>query len=592
MSDKDLYYFEEELSWIRDEAGAFAERHPEAASALGVSRESIDDPETARLIESVCLLNSRLHQRLDDGYAEFTTDLLNVLYPDCLRNVPSYSMLKVDVADDAINKGIIPKNSEFELSDDAGVHCIYRTSKELNVYPVQLGELNIYSAPFEGIPLPKGSRARHMVEFVLNATDSSLTFKDMDYRKINLCIRCESSYTLKVYDILRHCLTDLCVEANGVTKYLGIDALKNEVFDMKNPVVPYSSSSWDGLSLLSEFFRFPDTFTTLSIDLSKIIDTLSCQSIKLRFFLSETDINIIRMLQKDSFSLFSVPVVNLHHHISSPITVDFMRDWVPVAISEDNTSYSLYSIERVSEISGATRKTVPELYDEHFDSRESTKRWTLKMIDHNGVSEGKLMLIDTGHGVATDGTYTVVTESLVTDGSQVSALNYARSKLSPMSAINIPGDFHLMRRPTMQTQTSMYGSSAWTLLAHMRFNAETVFGGKDSGKGIRELMKLSVRSGNIINQSCIDAIKNITTKHTVASIRIDGRICCVPGTAVTVTLNPEELKEGIYLFSEFLDHFLAFFVSVGSFVQLSVVLEGRDDVYVAFPPRVGAQEII
>ena len=82
MSDIDLYYFEEELSYLREKAEYFSKVHPEVASALGIVNGSIEDPEIARLVESVCLLNSGIQKRLDDNYSEFTENILNVIYPD------------------------------------------------------------------------------------------------------------------------------------------------------------------------------------------------------------------------------------------------------------------------------------------------------------------------------------------------------------------------------------------------------------------------------------------------------------------------------------------------------------------------------
>ena len=88
MSNSLLSYFEQELRFIRNEATQFAERHPGAARALSIRKDSIDDPQIARLIESVALMNGKLQQRLDDSYPELTESLVYLAVSALLKTDP------------------------------------------------------------------------------------------------------------------------------------------------------------------------------------------------------------------------------------------------------------------------------------------------------------------------------------------------------------------------------------------------------------------------------------------------------------------------------------------------------------------------
>src|ERR1700680_2641421 len=92
MRDDLLVYYERELTYLRQMGAEFAERYPKVASRLLLEPNRCEDPHVERLIESVAMLSSRVHLRLDDDFPEITQALLNVVYPHYLRPVPSMSV--------------------------------------------------------------------------------------------------------------------------------------------------------------------------------------------------------------------------------------------------------------------------------------------------------------------------------------------------------------------------------------------------------------------------------------------------------------------------------------------------------------------
>ncbi|MGN1392576.1 MAG: type VI secretion system baseplate subunit TssF [Succinivibrionaceae bacterium] len=592
MFNSDLYYFEEELSFLRENAHNFSKKHPNEAYALGLTKDSIDDPEISRLIESVCMLNARIQKRLDDDYSEFTESLLNVIYPDYLRSIPSFSIIQVDINKDANTKGFVPKGTLFELKDDNSNHCYYRTVHDLEVFPMVIKELNTYTSPFDEVNYIPNNKAKNIIELVFETTDKNLSFLDLDLKNLDILIKPESNFSFKIYDEIRHNLVDIYVEISGNMYRLGSESFSNNAFELNDTIVPYSRNSFSGLNLMNEFFMYPDVFNKFRIDLTSVKDLLLGNTFKLKIFLKETRVEIFRILQKENFNLNCVPIVNIYEIFADPIQIDFLKDEYPIIISENGEQLSLYNVISVIDSTEQSKNKIPELYNETYSNENSSKRWLVKYSENNGFVNGKIKIIDNNHNVALESNHTLLVKVLVTDGYRITKINYARTELSPMSAITIPGVVKLLRRPSIQINPKLDKASNWEMLAHMTFNFQSLLGSENSTDKLKRLFKLYNFNDNRLVQSFIESIKSIESTQVVEPIRIMNKSCYVNGTKAVVTLDSHELKDGICIFAEFLNRFLANFVNYNSFIKVSIILEGVDEEFISFPRNVGCKEVI
>ena len=62
------------------------------AARLDLSADACADPHVERLIESFAFLTARIQRQIDSEFPQFTSALLNVLYPHLLQPVPSMSV--------------------------------------------------------------------------------------------------------------------------------------------------------------------------------------------------------------------------------------------------------------------------------------------------------------------------------------------------------------------------------------------------------------------------------------------------------------------------------------------------------------------
>ena len=89
-----LRYYESLLRYLRSAGREFAVAHPDRARSLGLSRDCAEDPAVERLFEGMAFLMGHVEQRLDDDLPELTEGLVNMLWPQYLRMIPSLTVVK------------------------------------------------------------------------------------------------------------------------------------------------------------------------------------------------------------------------------------------------------------------------------------------------------------------------------------------------------------------------------------------------------------------------------------------------------------------------------------------------------------------
>ncbi len=72
MDPRLLDYYNQELIYMRELAGEFAQAHPKIARRLGMQAGEVADPYVERLIESFCFMAARVQIKLDAEFPRFT----------------------------------------------------------------------------------------------------------------------------------------------------------------------------------------------------------------------------------------------------------------------------------------------------------------------------------------------------------------------------------------------------------------------------------------------------------------------------------------------------------------------------------------
>ena len=593
MSDLLLFYFEQELRFVRNEATQFAERHPGTAHALGICKDSIDDPQIARLIESVALMNGRLQQRLDESYPELTESLVNLLFPHYLRPVPSYCMLDFSIFEEANAKHRIPKGIEFDVVSESGEPVVFRTSEDIALLPIKVAAVDVLFAPFELTKPANAENAKAMLELTIEATDSSIELRDLDIEQLKLHLKGESHFALRLYDLLAHGCCQVCINNNGKIHTLGKSALQPIGFDVNDTILPYQAVSFDGFKLLTEFFMFPERFQGFKLDLGNVMQQLIGSEFRIQIFLNEMSVVQARSIQAQHFSLFCTPLVNLQTKVSEPLQINFSQKQYPIYLdASQGNDLEVFSIDEVLDVTEGEPFKVSQIYGDKYNSAETALRWQLvQETNERGVLRSGLKVADIGHVSASTSSRVWSVTTTATDGIRAGSLP-VNSQVICRESLTIPAAMNLLRRPTLPVRSRDANKNVWALLCHLHFNYLAILGTDDPTATLKNVFDLYNHNQAVQNHVYIESLLNIDHEQVVAPIRVSGKTCFAYGTKISVTLDASNVNGGVSLFCYLLDHFFAYFAGFNSFTQVDIYLEGQDGVYLSFPRRTGCKSLL
>ncbi|HHY0626829.1 TPA: type VI secretion system baseplate subunit TssF, partial [Vibrio parahaemolyticus] len=91
------HYFREELAYLREQGKVFSETYPQLSRFL---QSRSYDPDVERLLEGFAFLTARLRAKADDEFPELTHSILNMLWPNYLRPVPSCTVIALTPEND------------------------------------------------------------------------------------------------------------------------------------------------------------------------------------------------------------------------------------------------------------------------------------------------------------------------------------------------------------------------------------------------------------------------------------------------------------------------------------------------------------
>ncbi|MGB6328287.1 MAG: type VI secretion system baseplate subunit TssF, partial [Halarcobacter sp.] len=84
-------YYKEELTSLRTLGAEFSKKNPGLSTYL--SKEG-QDPDVERLLEGFSFLTGRLKQQLNQELPEVAHTLVQLLWPNYVRPIPSYSIIQ------------------------------------------------------------------------------------------------------------------------------------------------------------------------------------------------------------------------------------------------------------------------------------------------------------------------------------------------------------------------------------------------------------------------------------------------------------------------------------------------------------------
>ncbi|WP_095093020.1 type VI secretion system baseplate subunit TssF [Pseudomonas sp. Irchel 3A5] len=590
-------YYQSELTALRQLGRTFAERNPALAPFLGQSGR---DPDVERLLEGVAFLTGRLRQKLDDEWPELTHSLMQLLWPNYMRPLPSFSILQFDALQQTGPAMRVERETPVDSKPVDGVTCRFRTCYVTDVLPLELVALN-YTASGDGALLSLQLKVLgdgHLGDLVLERL--RLHFSGERY----------ISQTLYL-NLLRNLTTIDVVPLDSVGKPLrGLDnkalsislsklAVQPVGFSESEGLIPYPLNTFRGYRYLQEFFAFQDKFLFVDICGLDALTTLpdsvieQAKGFELRFSIQK---NAIQRSQPtlDNVRLYCTPIVNLFPQDALPIRLDGKQDeYLLLPSAAERKHCGVYSVESVvghlQSIAGERHYVPFESFkhDPSFDVPEGSPHYSIRQRTsplHGGLDT--YLSFDFRHS---DEQEALSIELICTNQNlpvrlKTGEICVARD-LTPGNA-----SFRNITSCTAHYPPPISENFLWKLISNMSLNylsLENV----DALKVILETYDFAQyydRNAANVTQKMLAGLKSI--RHEPVDRLFKGLPLRGLRTELTVDVEQFVCEGEVFLFASVLNEFFALYASLNSFHELRIkTLTG--EVY-AWQPRMGLQPLL
>ncbi len=601
MDDNLLYYYERELTFVREMATEFAGKYPKIAGRLQLEADKCEDPFTERLIEAFAFICGRIHKKIDDDFPEITESLLSILYPHYLNPIPSLSVVCFDpVKQNLSETGYhIERGSKIYSKPVAGTPCEFSTC-----YPVQLWPLEVLSARLSE---PDHNVANAQQQLIIRLqTFNDISLSKLNWKSLRFFLSGPSQHIFHLYELLYNniCHLELVAQTgDGIEKRLVLrpDQLRAVGFADDENLLPYSKRSFPGYLMLFEYFVFAEKF--LFFDLFGV-DRFSQESLgnsfEIRIYLNRT-VKSSLVVNADTFRLNATPVVNLFKRIAEPIRLEHRQpEYRVVADIRRQLAMEIYSVDRV--VSARTNNVgTPLEYKPFYSTRHHLEKDSSARSNAFWHSQRRPSGKKGDNGTELFLSFTDLDFNPAEPGVEVLTLNVTctnRDLPARLPFGDVRGDFDMetaapvgriacVINPTSSYRPAQGGGLQWRLISHLSLNYLSIV--NDGVEGLKELLKLYDFENSPSTQQQIAGIVALQSQYVTRRV---GQAFC-RGVQTTITLDEDKfVGTGLMLFACVLERFLGQYVSVNSFSQLVVKTLQRKEVLRQWPPRNGNQILL
>jgi len=597
MDDSLLHYYERELTFIREMGAEFARKYPKIAGRLELEDDKCEDPHTERLIEAFALLAGRLHKKIDDHFPEITESLFQIIYPHYISPIPSMTVVQFEPVRQAITAQgyTIEKGSQLYSKPVGGTACQFVSAYPVTIQPVEVAAAGLKD-PRRAVP------GAQQAVWIRLKSFNNISFSQLETGELRFFLSGAHQHTYHLYELLMSGSCGVELEITGAqgrveTISLTPDAIAPVGFEPDEGLLPLSPRSFPGFLMLFEYFCFPEKFLFFDLKgLDRLKELGAGDTLDVWIYLNRSaKTNLI--VNADTLRLNATPAVNLYRKVAEPIRVEHqLTDYRVIPDMRRQEACEVFGIERVvattAAQSGKTFEIKPFYSVSHHVSDGEKAFWHMQRRESgrkgdNGT-EVFLSLSDLDFQPTDPGVEVLTVHAVCTNRDLPGRLPFGDTggdfnleKAGPVSKITC------LIKPTPTRRPGLSGALQWRLISHLSLNyLSLVQGGEEA---LKEILRLYDFEHSPATRQQIDGIAAISSEHVTRRIgRAFGR-----GLHVTLTLDEDKfVGAGLYLFAAMLERFLAQYVSINSFSQLTLKTVQKAEAVKLWPPRNGARILL
>jgi type VI secretion system protein ImpG len=542
-------YYQQALNYLRVLAAEFSRAHPAVAPLLSGPSS---DPDVERLLEGTAFLAGQISQKLDESYDSLAENLLELMLPQLLRDIPSCTVMQFTPKPGLSKPMLIPRGSRMGAEAENGISCIFSTTCPVELAPMRLDAVRLDNQP--------GRPATLRLDFALTFPPALPAIK-----RLRLYLSGSRQEALsRMHLLLRHTKQVLFQAQNQERAVPGKD-LRPVGFGPDEGLFPYPDTALPAYRLLQEYYLFPEKFLFLDLPLPdyglKEAENFSCT-----FELEQAAQAGTPAFALGDFALFATPAVNLFPYETIPIRVDHRQESYPIrANASKPDAYIPYHLESVKGIGpDGERPYLPLLGRGGDSSRPSYTTRCQRSEDGRREMTLQLSYPQGGPMPAPD---ILSLNVLYSNGALPSRLNIGSVRL-PLSSSPSLAEFRNLTQPTPPAPAPAEGNVLWSMLAHLHLNYLPLA----DAKTLRALLAIylpdktdSLNFG--ANKKRLESIVSLESR--AMDYLWKGRP--VRGTDLRLTLDESGFSNtgDMHLFSMVLASFLHEYSAINSFVRVT-----------------------
>ncbi|MCF7743588.1 type VI secretion system baseplate subunit TssF [Aeromonas veronii] len=564
------HYFRDELAFLRLQGREFADSYPELTRFLS---EQNTDPDVERLLEGFAFLTGNLRAKIEDEFPELTHGLLNMLWPNYLRPVPSMTIMQFSVIPGAIAQpALVRQGCQLDSLPIDDVTCHFQTCHDAWVYPAEMRQITAQSG---------NDLSTISLDIALHAP---LPLSELQLDKLRFFLGGDSYTAYELYFWLSNQLSHIELEIDGKRFRQEAKALKSVGFERDDALLPYPNNVYSGYRILQEYFCFPESFLFFELSGGEWPkQPLPVSEFKIHFCF-DRPLPAELKIRPDSFMLNCVPAINLFQHDSEPVNLNGRQAEYPLKASYRYAdSFEIFSVDQVEgwvEGNMGRSRGTPRIYQpfESFQHQIERAKQRLALYYRVRVRESV-----SGDGfehslsfVRGDETTTVDLDESISV--TLTCTNRSRAARLKVGSICVPtgsspsfATFRNLIRPTRPLRPALDGSLHWTLISNLSLNYVSLLRRDALVQVLRtyDFPALHDKQAEQASRKRLAGIEEIETKP------VDRLVRGMPVRGLKSVLSIRQSAFGsegeLYLFSTVLAHFFSLYASVNAFHLLEVV---------------------
>ncbi len=625
MRDELLAYYERELVFLRQLGADFANKYPKIASRLLLEPDKCEDPHVERIIEAFAFLASRIHLKIDDEFPEITESLMNVLYPHYLAPIPSLSIVQfsLDPEQGKLTTGYeIPKKSTLFSRPIQGTPCRFRTT-----YPVHLWPIEVTSASME-LPDrldPKSRNLGGMLRIRLQClNDTKLRKLRMGkeeegppFDRLRFFLNGENQVVYTLFELLFcHCVALEIRPVNGngprgsnTRGPAAISLSPSNIcpigFKEEEGLLPFTSRSFYGYRLLTEYFAFPEKFLFFEVTgLDEAARSGYADQFDLIFVFADKSASRLTV-DANNFLLGCTPIINLFEKTAEPIQLTQQQNEyqvVPDIHRQMATEiYSVNSVMTTDPFLQQSKEFSPFYSIRHntAEKADGTFWYATRRPSHRKDDPGTEMyifLVDLAMDPSVPATETISVQATCTNRDLPGKLPFGlREGDFELEGLRSLSRIRCLKKPTNTLRPPLRSNLQWRLISHLALNYLSLVqpGPQGEPDALREILALYDFMESPATRKQIMGLSHINSRRVVRQTGSHIGTTLVRGIETTIEFDEEQfVGSGMFLFATVLEKFLGLYASVNSFNQLVIQTRQREGILRRWPPRAGEQILL